>query len=161
MFKSATSDLRILFLSFSVKGIRQTNSSVSSAASINAAKNSSSLVRAPVLSIPSAVMTPPVKVATSISDAAPCCFAYVVASARTKRPSASVFNTSTVLPLYVVMTSSGLNAVSDTILSVDPITATTFLFGRNSPIIFMAPSTAAAPPISPFIPTIESFGFKE
>ena len=161
LFKSATSLLRKRFLSFSVNGKRQTNSPVSLEASKNSSKNASSFVSAPVLSIPRATITPPVKVATSMMRVAPICLAYVTESASTSLPSASVLRISIVLPLNEVMTSSGLNALPDTILSVDAMTAITFLSGFSSPMIFIAPRTAAAPPISPFMPTMPSFGFNE
>ncbi len=68
-----------------------------------------------------------------------------------RRPSASVFVTSTVLPVTPRNTSPGRIAVADTALSVAATYARTSVSGARSATAFIAPSTAAAPPMSPFM----------
>ena len=74
-------------------------SSASSAAAKIMFANLSSAVNKPVVSWPRAMMMAPVKVAISMTKRGLKRSAYVNASARTRRPSASVFVISTVFPL--------------------------------------------------------------
>ena len=69
------------------------------------------------LGSPSATTTAPVSVARSTIRVAPLRAAHVSASARIRRPSASVLPISTVRPLRVGTTSSGRNDVPDTMFS--------------------------------------------
>ena len=67
------------------------------------------------------------------------------------RPSASVLPTSTVIPLRVVMTSSGRSALPDTLFSTAG-TSTRNRMSRPAVMIIRAsPRTCAAPPMSFFM----------
>ena len=89
------------------------------------------------LHLPSLAWRPPPKIAASAAAAEPVSVAistiargllraaYCTASARTRRPSASVFCTSTVLPPKVRTTSPGRWALPSGIFSASAITATT------------------------------------
>ena len=71
------------------------------------ATHASSLPISPAILSPSAIVTAPVSVARSMIASAPSSLASDSASARIRRPSASVLSTSTVLPLRIVSTSPG------------------------------------------------------
>ena len=69
--------------------------------------------------------------------------------------------TSTVLPLYWVITSPGLIAVPEGMFSVAGTTATRSTASPSSAIAATASSTAAAPDMSIFISCIEAEDFSE
>ena len=75
----------------------------------------------------------------------------VRASARIRRPSASVLLTSTVLPFSWVMMSPGRVAVPEGMFSVEGMTATTSSPSPSSAIAATASRTAAPPDMSIFI----------
>ena len=83
------------------------------------------------------------------------------ASARMSRPSASVLRTSTVLPFRMVRTSPTRVASPPVMLSVIGRKPSTRTFAPSVAMARNAPSTAAAPPMSPFMPTMASAGFSE
>jgi hypothetical protein len=67
--------------------------------------------------LPSAITWPPVSVDASSTYSAPSAQARAIASPSTMRPSASVLNTSTRLPLNIVITSPGRYAEPDGMFS--------------------------------------------
>ncbi len=69
--------------------------------------------------------------------------------------------TSTVLPLYWVMTSPGLTAVPEGMFSVEGTTAISSIGRPSSAIAATASSTAAPPDMSNFISCIPAPGFSE
>ncbi len=77
------------------------------------------------------------------------------------RPSASVFRTSTVVPLRMVSTSPTRVASGPGMLSVTGMNPITRTLAPTAAMARKAPRTAAAPPMSPFIPTIPSDVFRE
>ena len=83
------------------------------------------------------------------------------ASARMSRPSASVLRTSTVLPFRIVRTSPTRVASPPVMLSVIGRKPSTRTFAPSAAMARNAPSTAAAPPMSPFMPTMASAGFSD
>ena len=106
---------------------------------------SSSLPITPAMRLPNAATTAPVSVARSTMASTFSSTASESPSARTSRPSASVFSTSTVLPLRIVITSPGLSAVPLGMLSVQQRNPTTFTFGFVVLSTLIVASTAAAP----------------
>src|SRR4051794_41892719 len=96
-------------------------------------------------------MQAPVRVATSMMASTPASTARDSPSARTRRPSASVFNTSTVLPLRMVRTSPGLVADPPGMFSVAGMMPMTLTGGARAAVTDMAPSTAAGPAFSGFL----------
>ena len=111
--------------------------------------------------VPSATTCAPVKVATSMipSSLLFTLWAFINASAKTKRPSASGLRTSTVLPPKIVMMSLGRVAVSLGMFSAKGAQASIATFNFNSAIATTAALTAAAPLISDFIASIPAAGF--
>ena len=73
------------------------------------------------------------------------------ASARTSRPSASVFITSTVRPPYIVSTSPGRVAEPDTMFSAIGTNVLTLTGSSSAAIARVACTTAAAPAMSDFM----------
>ena len=135
-------------------GISQTGSLVRSVTALNSFKNVWLLVYAPVSLFPSALTIEPVNVATSMTRSAPSFWANHSASAKVKRPSASVDMTSIVLPLAAVSISSGTIASFPIRLSVAATMVITLALSSRRAIPSIAETTAAAPAISTFIPGI-------
>ena len=127
---------------------------------IRRAARSSSLQNAPDMRFPSAVTHAPVRVARSTISSAPCAAAYPTASARVRRPSASVFPLSMVWPLLARTTSPGFTAVPDGRFSVAAAMPTTFTFGFSCATARMVCKTAAAPAMSSFMDAMPSAGFR-
>ena len=94
-------------------------------------------------------------------DVHPCCLEYSIASPKTNLPSASVLSTSTCFPFIIVIISPGRIAPPPGIFSAEATTPKTFIGRFNFLIAIIAPITAAAPAISPFIAPIFNGGFKE
>ena len=82
-------------------------------------------------------------------------------SARTSRPSASVFSTSIVCPSRMVSTSPGFVARPPGMFSVTGVTPVTFTLTPRSPQADSVAITAAAPLISVFIVSIPPAVFSE
>jgi hypothetical protein len=97
--------------SSSGSGIGHAASPARLAASTTPCSTASSLAITPMILGPSATSCAPVRVATSISRSGESAADLASASAITRRPSASVFSTSTVRPPYMVMMSEGRWAV--------------------------------------------------
>ena len=109
----------------------------------------SSLENSPAYSEPKQTIIAPVKVAKSIINFGLNFFSVKVnASAKTKRPSASVFNISIVLPLYDFTISPGRCAFPLTIFSTRPTTPTALIFAFLKAKVFIKPTTVAEPAIS-------------
>ena len=83
------------------------------------------------------------------------------ASARIRRPSASVLMISTVFPARVRTTSPGFTALPDGRFSEDGTMPTTFRGGESSPMALIAPMTAAPPDMSNFMSSIFAAGLME
>ena len=83
---------------------------------------------------------------------------YQTASARTRRPSASVLITSTVWPDMVVTTSPGRWAFPSGMFSTMPRIPTALTLALRAARAAMAPVTAAAPPMSVIISSMPSAG---
>ncbi len=96
-------------------------------------------------------MHAPVSVAVSMITFGFFSARYASASASTSRPSASVFNTSDVVPPRCVNTSPGFVAEPLGMFSDDGIAAITLIFGFRSAITFIVARIDAAPPMSHFI----------
>jgi hypothetical protein len=77
-----------------------------------------SLPITPAIHVPRARIVAPVSVAMSTIASGRSAAAMTSASAMTRRPSASVFMTSTVVPPWIVITSPSLSAVPEGMLSV-------------------------------------------
>ena len=112
--------------------------------------------------VPRAMTCAPVNVATSIipSNLFLLNWAFTIASARTKRPSASGLRTSTVFPPKIVMTSLGRVAVSLGIFSARGAQHSIATGKASSAIARVAAHTAAAPLISHFIASIPKPGLR-
>ena len=87
--------------------------------------------------------------------------AYHSASASTRRPSASVFSTSIVCPDIDFTTSSGRWALPSGIFSTNPMTPTALTRALRTASARIVPITAAAPPMSPFIPIMLAPGLSD
>ena len=87
--------------------------------------------------------------------------AYQSKSAKTNRPSASVFITSIVSPFRDFITSPGRVAFPDGMFSTNPTIPITFAFAFLSAKAFITPATTPAPPISIVISSIPPAGFIE
>jgi hypothetical protein len=106
---------------------------------------------APVMSSPSATMHAPVSVAVSMITCGFFSARYASESANTRRPSASVFSTSDVLPPRCVRMSPGFVAEPLGMFSLHGIAAITFTFGLSCAITRIVARIDAAPPMSSFI----------
>src|SRR3989304_743014 len=84
-----------------------------------------------------------------------------MASARGRRPSASVLITSIVLPFIAVTTSPGLVAEPEGMFSVVGTRAVTLTGAFSLASAHIAEMTAAPPDISPFISSIPAAGLME
>ena len=84
--------------------------------------------------------------------------AYIRPSASTNRPSASVFNTSTVLPFLYLMISPNFNARPEIIFSAQHRTNLIRLLSPRAIANAKPPVANAAPPISAFIVAIPAEG---
>ena len=105
-------------------------------------------------------MIAPVKVARSIiAQGLKRSCAYHITSHSTKRPSASVFNTSIVSPLREVTTSPGRIASPDGMFSTKPTKPTTLAFALRFARANIVPATTPAPPISMVISSMPAAGF--
>ena len=111
--------------------------------------------------LPKAMTIAPVSVATSIISFAPKDLTYVIASAKTNLPSASVLSISIVLPDIVLTISPGFCAFPPGMFSVAGTTAITFIRGCNSAIANILDITAPPPAMSPFISPILVAGLIE
>mmetsp|Transcript_3341 Transcript_3341/g.7809 ORF Transcript_3341/g.7809 Transcript_3341/m.7809 type:complete len:312 (+) Transcript_3341:238-1173(+) len=140
----------------SVMGMRQNCSPAAAAAAISDSAILSLGENSPATSGPSATITAPVSVATSTMDVQPTvCSAYTSASARVRRPSASVLLTSMVLPLDAVRMSPGRMPRLPIMFSqLAMMKCTSTPGGWVSAMVRAAPSTAPAPPMSNFIISI-------
>ena len=87
--------------------------------------------------------------------------AYQSASARTSRPSASVFVTSIVLPFIAVRMSPGRYAWPPGMFSQDATTLSTRTGRPRSAIAPVASITAAPPAMSPFMSSMRRDGLSE
>ena len=103
----------------------------------------------------------PVSVATSSRCVAPSRRAYHIASASTRRPSASVFVISIVFPFAARRMSPGRNEVPLTRFSAAATTVRIRTCSSSSAIAAVAAITAAPPAMSPFMSYIFSAGFRE
>src|SRR5262245_1848547 len=110
LVRSATDDSRPL-RSSSGRGMGHIASPARPAASTTASRSASSLAITPATRGPSDTTCAPVSVATSTSTSGESDADRARASASTRRPSASVLSTSTVVPPYMVSTSDGRCAV--------------------------------------------------
>ena len=111
-------------------------------------------------SVPKATRAAPVSVAKSTMKSGLSSIAKSRTSASTRRPSASVLPTSTLMPALVSMISSGRIERSETAFSAAPIN-TRKRTGISDVIMAKArPRTCAEPPISFFIISIAPAGFK-
>ncbi len=142
-------------------GIGQDASPTSSAISWIVERNSSSLAMMPKVRLPSAIIIAPVRVATSTIASGFSSEARVSASARTRRPSASVFRTSTVLPLYMRSTSPGRVAEPDGMFSASASQPVTLASRPRRAAATTVENTAAAPLMSHFIVSLWPAGFRE
>ena len=111
--------------------------------------------------LPRATTHAPVSVATSIRWVAPSCCAYHRPSPSTRRPSASVFSTSTVLPPAPVRMSPGLIARPPGMFSVAGTTPTTLIGAPSMAMARIAQMTAAPPAMSSFMRSMPSAGLIE
>ena len=87
--------------------------------------------------------------------------AYQSTSQSTRRPSASVFWISIVLPAAARTMSPGRWALPSGMFSTRPTRPTTLALALRLAIAIMAPTTAAEPPMSPFMSCIPGPGFNE
>src|SRR5579863_3090969 len=145
----------------SSRGMCHIFSPSSLAAAITRPSSASSLVNAPVLTLPSATTIAPVSVAASTRCVHPRRCAYAIASIKISRPSASVFSTSMVLPESDVTMSPGLCARLLTMFSTAGTSAVTGIDGFSCARARIAPSTAAPPHMSYFIFSMPSAGLIE
>ena len=142
---------------YSGSGMGQKSSPATLAASTTSVRVLSQPITAEVR-LPSATIWAPVRVAMSSTASGFSVTAFASASAITRRPSASVLVTSTVLPLNMVITSLGRVASLAgrfSAIANQPVTCT------STPKLAAAitvPSTAAAPAISDFISGMEEAG---
>ena len=79
----------------------------------------------------------------------------------TKRPSASVLVTSTVVPSNIVMTSLGRWASAPGMFSASASHAVTRIGSARRAAVTMAPSTVAAPAMSDFISGMDEAGLRD
>src|SRR6266545_2338835 len=131
------------------------------AASRTRSRVASLFAKAPATLVPRATTHAPVSVATSTIRSGLSSEARTSASPSTSRPSASVFSTSTVLPPYMVSTSDGRMAAPDGMFSAIAAYAVTWTGSPSRAIAMVAPTTAAAPPMSAFIEIIPVGGFSD
>ena len=107
-------------------------------------------------------MIAPVSVARSIMNFGLKRFCvYQSASAKTRRPSASVLSTAMVLPDMDVTISPGRWAVPLGMFSTRPITPTALTRAFREASACIRPVTHAAPPMSPFMSSMPAAGFIE
>src|ERR1022692_4320410 len=158
--RSATGESRPL-RSSSGSGMGQAISPARRKASTTPSRTASSLAITPLIRGPRATSWAPVRVATSTSRSGESAADLASASASTRRPSASVFSTSTVVPPKIVMTSDGRCAVPLGMFSASGMYPTTFTAGPSAASACMAARTAAAPPMSDFIVSMALGGFSE
>ena len=119
------------------------------------------MAKSPLAWLPSAIMHAPVSVATSMIVRGLKVCAWVRASHKTNRPSASVFKISTVLPELVVTISPGRVAPPLGMFSAAATIVKRLIGSLASMAAFVAPKTAAAPPMSYFISSIVGGGLRE
>src|SRR5215211_2379194 len=148
--RSATSESSSLRYSFG-SGSGHTGSPTASAAAWTCSFQPSRLPMRPAILSPSATMHAPVNVATSTTASGLSSAARASASARMRRPSASVLSTSTVLPFRILRTSPGRMAVPLGMFSTIGTYAVTLALTPSSFSTDIAASTAAAPDMSVFI----------
>mmetsp|Transcript_5113 Transcript_5113/g.7516 ORF Transcript_5113/g.7516 Transcript_5113/m.7516 type:complete len:215 (-) Transcript_5113:977-1621(-) len=154
-FKSAIFDSSNSLYSSGI-GILQVLSPVTSDALLSSFARSSSFENTPAYFFPSAIMQDPVRVDNSIILSHPTSWsAYTNASAKVSLPSASVFNTSIVLPFDATRISLGTYALALIMFShAATQKCTSIPGGAKAAIAFAAPKTAAAPPQSNFMSSI-------
>ena len=117
MLRRSATSLLIASLYDSSSGSCQIFSPATRPEAIMAFPSSSLFPIKPATASPSATMHAPVKVARSMIASDLFWSAYVIASPKIIRPSASVFNTSTVDPFRIVMMSPGRIEEAETIFS--------------------------------------------
>ena len=105
---------------------------------------------------PRATIWAPVRVATSMTASGPSWTARARASARTRRPSASVFVISTAVPSYMVMMSPGRWAPPPGMFSASASQASTRTASFWRAAARTTPRTVAAPAMSDFISGMEA-----
>jgi hypothetical protein len=142
-------------------GSRQTRSPVLAPAAATVWHHASSLLITPANAAPRAVTIPPVSVAMSTSRSAPSPIAWVMQSASTRRPSASVLLISIVVPSEAVTMSPGRMAWPEGMFSVAPTTPMTRTGRLSRAIAPTASMTAAPPDMSNFISAILAAGLIE
>ena len=109
--------------------------------------------------MPSETSIAPVSVARSTMAAGlKWCCAYVMTSASTNRPSASVLIISTVWPDMDATTSPGFMALPSGMFSTSPTNPITLRLTPAPAIARIAPTTAAEPPISHFMSSMPPAG---
>ena len=141
--------------------MRQQVSCAETPAANRAEASWSSAENKPLCTPPRATTQAPVSVAMSTTAAGLNRSAYVKASQRTRRPSASVLSTSMVWPLMLVTTSPGFTAPPSAMFSQAGIRPTTFTAGCSSAKARNTPSTLAAPHMSNFISSISAAGLMD
>ena len=139
----------------------QARSCAASPAANSSAANASLLLNKPLGWCPNAITQAPVSVAISTTALGSKRSAYVSASHKIKRPSASVFSTSMVRPDMLVRISPGLIAPASGMFSHVAIKPTALMPKSSSPMALKVPNTLAAPHISYFISSISAPGLSE
>mmetsp|Transcript_58070 Transcript_58070/g.160579 ORF Transcript_58070/g.160579 Transcript_58070/m.160579 type:complete len:304 (-) Transcript_58070:866-1777(-) len=154
--RSAIFDLISGPYSASQSGIRQMVSPVASELASRALARSSSGDHIPAYLSPRATMHAPVSVAMSTIASTSSFSANTRASARVRRPSASVLITSIVFPLDAVRISPGRIALSEIMFShAATMKCTSTSLGLSRPMAFAVPKVAPEPPMSNFISSIK------
>ena len=137
------------------RGMGHRASPARAAASTTSRRRAGVPMTAPTRS-PRATIWAPVRVATSMTASGPSWTARARASARTRRPSASVFVTSTVVPSYMVMMSLGRWAPPPGMFSASASQASTRTASSWRAAARTTPRTVAAPAMSDFISGMEA-----
>ena len=154
--------LSIILFQFCPIGIRQKPSPLALPDATISLPHSVEFVNRPAASSPNEITIAPVSVAKSMirSGSYSCC-TNVSTSPSTRRPSASVFKFSTVIPDSDVTTSPGLIELPSGMFSTRPTIPTTLREISCEAMACIAPTTAPEPPISYFISPIPADGLIE
>ena len=142
------------------KGMGQ-NASPASAAHRATSSRSGGVPMTPDTRSPSAMICAPVRVATSSTQSGSSSMARARASAMTRRPSASVLVTSTVVPSRIVTISLGRWASAVGMFSARASQASTRTPSSRRAAASTAPRTVAAPAMSDFISGMEAEGLRD
>ncbi len=145
----------------STSGSCQIRSPARTAAAATSSYHACGAPNPPLTRCPNARATAPVSVATSTTWVAPRRSAYVMASPRMRRPSASVLMTSTVLPFSAVTMSPGRVECGPGMFSTAGATTRRGVPGARRATVAAAASTVQAPVLSVFISSIRSAGLME